>query len=105
MQSLFTSVLAQSVPDLIKPWQENPIIDGIILGFGLLLLVLIWLWARSGRSKREHEVPFERTAEDFAGQVQAAYGRLPTFLIVLYAVTIIAIIAYVINGIVTGTKY
>ncbi|MBN9391664.1 MAG: hypothetical protein J0I20_26760 [Chloroflexi bacterium] len=107
MQSFFQDVLAQAnaVPDSIKPWQENPIIDGIIFGFGILMLVLIWLWARSGRSKRENEVPFERTAEDFAGQVQAAYGRLPAFLIVLYAVVLIVLAAYVINGIITGVKY
>ena len=107
MQSFFQDVLAQAnaVPDSIKPWQENPIIDGIILGFGILMLVLIWLWARSGRTKRENEVPFERTAEDFAGQVQAAYGRLPAFLLVLYAVVLIVLAAYVINGIITGVKY
>lgn len=105
MQSLFLNVLAQSVPDSVKPWQENPLIDGIILAFGLVFVILIWLWARSGRSKRENEVPFERTAEDFAGQVQAAYGRLPAFLIFLYAVVLIVLAAYVVNGIVTGVKY
>lgn len=106
MQSFFQNVLAQTaVPDSIKPWQENPIVDGIILAFGLLLLLLIWLWTRSGRTKRENEVPFERTAEDFAGQVQAAYGRLPAFLIVLYVVVLVFLAAYVVNGIITGVKY
>ncbi len=107
MQRLFLEVLAQGTPapDSIKPWQENILIDGIILGFTVLFIVLIWLWARSGRSKRENQIPFERTAEDFAGQVQAAYGRLPAFLIVLYAVVLIAIAAYVVNGIITGVKY
>lgn len=107
MQSSFLNIVAQStgIPDSIKPWQENPIIDGIIFGFAILFLVLIWLWARSGRSKREHEIPFERTAEDFAGQVQAAYGRLPAFLIVLYVILFFVIAGYVINGIITGVKY
>lgn len=105
MQSFFQNVLAQAIPDSIKPWQENPIIDVIVFGFALVFLVLIWLWARSGRTKREREVPFERTAEDFAGQVQAAYGRMPAFIIVLYAVVLIAIVAYVVNGIITGVKY
>ena len=107
MQSFFQDVLAQAnaIPDSIKPWQENPIIDVIVLAFGLLFLVLIWLWARSGRTKRENEVPFERTAEDFAGQVQAAYGRLPAFLIVLYVVVLVFLAAYVVNGIITGVKY
>ncbi len=107
MQSFFQEVLAQAnaIPDSIKPWQENPIIDVIVVSFGLLFLALIWLWARSGRSRRESEVPFERTAEDFAGQVQAAYGRMPAFLIVLYAVVLIAIAAYVINSIITGVRY
>lgn len=107
MQSFFQDVLAQanSAPDSIKPWEENPIINLVVLAFGLVFLVLIWLWARSGRTKRENEVPFERTAEDFAGQVQAAYGRLPAFLIVLYVILAVCMAAYVINGIITGVKY
>src|SRR5690348_14194955 len=105
MQSFFQGVLAQAIPDSIKPWQENPLIDVIVLCFGLVFLVLIWLWARSGRSKRESEVPFERTAEDFAGQVQAAYGRLPGFLIALYVIVLVVLAAYVVTGIITGVKY
>lgn len=107
MQSFFQDVLAQAnaIPDSIKPWQENPIIDVITVSFALVFLVLIWLWARSGRSKRENEVPFERTSEDFAGHVQAAYGRLPAFLIVLYVIVLVVLAAYVVNGIITGVKY
>src|SRR3954451_4000628 len=105
MQSIFLNVLAQSVPELAKPWQENPFIDAVVASFAILFLVLIWLWARSGRTKRENDVPFDRTAEDFAGQVQAAYGRLPAFLIVLYAVVLIVLAVYVVNGIITGVRY
>src|SRR6476646_1392801 len=107
MQNSFLNIVAQStgIPDSIKPWQENPIIDGIILAFAVVFCLLIWLWARSGRSKREHEIPFERTAEDFAGQVQAAYGRLPGFLIALYVIVLVVLAAYVVNGIITGVKY
>lgn len=113
MESLFLSGLAwtslaqtsNDLPASIKPWEENWIITGVVIGFCVLFVVLIWLWARSGRSKREHELPFERTAEDFAGTVQSSYGRFPAFLIALYVIVIIAIVAYVMNGIITGVKY
>ncbi|MDB5079645.1 MAG: hypothetical protein JWP00_1569 [Chloroflexi bacterium] len=107
METSIMGILAQAsdLPNTIKPWQENWVIDAILLGFTFLFILLIWLWARSGRSKRENELPFERTSEDFAGTVQAAYGRLPAFLIVLYVVVLVAIAAYVVNGIITGVKY
>jgi hypothetical protein len=108
MESLFLNRLAQTSNDLpasIKPWEENWIISGVVIGFCVLLIVLTWLWARSGRSKREHELPFERTSEDFAGVIQSAYGRLPAFLIVLYVILFIAGAAYITNSIITGIKY
>jgi hypothetical protein len=108
MESLFLNRLAQTSNDLpasIKPWEENWIISGVVIGFCVLLIVLTWLWARSGRSKREHELPFERTSEDFAGVIQSAYGRLPAFLIVLYVILFIAAAAYITNSIITGIKY
>ncbi|HEX2913929.1 MAG TPA: hypothetical protein VH186_24205 [Chloroflexia bacterium] len=100
--------LAQAASDTssgTKPWQENFAIDAIVVGTCLLMVVLVWLWARSGRSKRENMVPFERTSEDFAGNVQAGYGRLPAFLWVLYAVVLISIALYVINAVITGPRY
>jgi NADH:ubiquinone oxidoreductase subunit 3 (subunit A) len=107
MQSFFQEVLAQAntVPNSIKPWEENPIINLVVLAFMVVFLVLIWLWARSGRSKRENQVPFERTTEDFAGQIQSADGRLPAFLIVLYVILAVCMAGYVINSIITGVKY
>jgi hypothetical protein len=108
MESLFLNILAQTSNDLpasIKPWEENWIISGVTIGFCVLFIVLIWLWARSGRSKRENELPFERTSEDFAGVIQSAYGRLPAFLIVLYVILFIAAAAYITNSIITGIKY
>jgi hypothetical protein len=107
MQSFFQEVQAQAntVPNSIKPWEENPIISLVVVAFMVVFLVLIWLWARSGRSKRESQVPFERTAEDFAGQIQSAYGRLPAFLLVLYVIVLVSMAAYVINSIITGVKY
>ncbi len=92
-------------PNIVKPWQENWAIDAILIGMALFMILLIWLWARSGRSKRENNVPFERTAEDFAGTVQAGYGRIPPFLIVVYAAAFIAIAAYVVVAIINGTQY
>jgi hypothetical protein len=108
MESLFLNILAQTSNDLpasIKPWEENWIISGVTIGFCVLFIVLIWLWARSGRSKRENELPFERTSEDFAGVIQSAYGRLPAFLIVPYVILFIAAAAYITNSIITGIKY
>ncbi len=88
-----------------KPWQQNWLIDLIAISFSLLFLLLIWLWARTGRSKRENQVPFERTAEDFAGEIQAAYGQIPPFLLVLYAAVLIGITGYIVNAIISGVRY
>lgn len=93
------------VASTVRPWQQNFLIDAVAVAFGLGLIVLTWLWARSGRTKRENEVPFERTAEDFAGTIQAGYGQLPAFLIVVYVMILIFIVAYTANAILTGVQY
>ncbi len=98
-------VQATDLPNVLKPWQENWLIDAILLGSAIFMVGGVWLWARSGRSKRENKVPFERTAEDFAGTVQASYGVIPVFLYALYTIVIISMILYVINAILSGVKY
>ena len=104
--SLSKIVLAQAdVPNVVLPWQENWVVDAVLIGTAIFMIVAVWLWARSGRSKREKKVPFERTSEDFAGTVQAGYGQIPTFLLVVYALALLSIAAYVVNAIITGTKY
>ena len=89
----------------IPPWQENFFIDAISVGTFIFLIACIWLWAWSGRSKREKKVPFERAAEDFGGTVQAAYGQIPNFLILIYAAVFIAIVGYIIVSIISGVQY
>lgn len=89
----------------IPPWQENYFIDIISVGTFIFLIAGIWLWSWSGRSKREKKVPFERSAEDFAGTVQAAYGQIPNFLILIYAAVIIAVVGYIIVSIMSGVQY
>jgi hypothetical protein len=89
----------------VPPWQENYAIDVIMVGIFIFLIAGIWLWSWSGRSKREKKVPFERTAEDFAGTVQAAYGQIPNFLILIYAAVIISVVGYIIVSIISGVQY
>ena len=105
LASLVLPLQQAADPVASKPWQQNWLIDAMAVGFALLFLLLIWLWARSGRSKRENQVPFERTAEDFAGQVQAAYGQLPAFIIVLYISVLVAMAGYIVNSIINGVRY
>lgn len=113
MQNLIMSVLiplaqtggADELPNLQKPWQQNWLQDAVTIAFALLFLLLIWLWARSGRSKRENKVPFERTAEDFAGTVQAGYGVVPAFLYVVYAAALIAMAGYIVVSMINGVQY
>ncbi len=108
MSNSFLNVLHQAAsydPNNIKPWQPNWSIELITFGFAVLFLILIWLWARSGRSKHERKVPFERTAEDFAGTVQAGYGQIPYFLITVYVVIAVTLVLYIVNSIITGTQY
>ena len=103
---ILENLVAQtSGPNIATPWQENWAVDAILIGTAIFMIAGVWLWARSGRTKRENKVPFERTAEDFAGTTQAGYGQIPTFLLVIYAAALIAIAAYVVNAIISGTQY
>ena len=99
------TVFAETQTISIPPWQENFYLDAIIVGTFIFLIIAIWLWSWSGRSKREKKVPFERTAEDFGGTVQAAYGQIPAFLILIYAAVVISIVGYIIISIINGPQY
>lgn len=103
--SFSTAFLFQTVPTVGKPWQENWVIDAIAVGTAIFLIAGIWLWARSGRSKADQEVPFDHTAENFAGAVFAGYGPIPLFLVLMYAVILISIIAYTVVSIINGPQY
>lgn len=104
MFDLFNGLLLQT-QSTRKPWEQNFALDGILIGITILLVLLVALWAWSGRTKKERKIPFERTAEDFAGQVQAAYGAIPIFLLVVYAVTLLSIAGYIIVAIMNGPQY
>jgi hypothetical protein len=111
MSSLYLNIVlplqqtTTNEPNVIKPWEQNWLVFAIIVAFGLGTILLTWLWARSGRSKYEKKVPFDRTAEDFAGTVQAGYGQIPYFLIAIYVAVGIFIVLYIINSIATGPQY
>jgi hypothetical protein len=89
----------------VPPWQENYAVDAIIVGIFIFLIAGIWMWSWSGRSKREKDVRFDRSAEDFAGTVQVAYGRVPNFLYLIYAAIIISVVGYIIVSIISGVQY
>jgi NADH:ubiquinone oxidoreductase subunit 6 (subunit J) len=103
--TFFHNILMQTTPAVGKPWQENWVIDAISIGTAIFLIALVWLWARSGRSKADNEVPFDHTAEGFAGTAYAGYGPLPIFLTVVYVVVILAMIGYTVISIINGPQY
>ena len=72
LSSFSTGVLFQVVPSVGKPWQENWAIDAIAIGTAIFMIVAVWLWARSGRSKADNQVPFDHTAENFADRIEEA---------------------------------
>lgn len=104
MIDLINGLLMQT-QSVREPWKQNFVVDGVVIAFTVVVLLLTALWAWSGRTKKERKIPFERTAEDFAGQVQAAYGPIPPFLLALYAIVLLVIAGYVIVAIVNGTQY
>ena len=90
---------------VVKPWQENFALDLVTIAFAVAMLVGAWLWTRTGRSKREKDVPIEAAAEDFAGTVTAAYGHIPTFLYAIYIGVFIFAVSYTIISIASGPQY
>lgn len=107
MLAAFNEVLYQigPLPQVGRPWQENWAVDVILIGTTIFMIAGVWLWARSGRSKADNNVPFDRTAESFAGTVFAGYGPLPLFLVVMYATILTAMVLYTIVSILSGTQY
>jgi|GEM_PF-2136718 len=98
-------VLQAKPTDVIAPWELPPIYWLGTLALDFVIIALVWLWARSGRTKREKNTPFHRGAENFANTVQAGYGAIPTFLLVVYGAVVIFIITYAVISILTGTQY
>ena len=107
MESKLANIIITTVQQTTPrtPWQTDWVIESIMLGFIIIGLVFLWLWLRSGRTQRENKIPFERTAEDFAGTVQAGYGVLPVFLYFLYAAIGLWIVGYIVTALITGVQY
>ncbi len=105
MSNSFWIIVAQTQPEALKPWEPNWALFGIVAAWCFGSILLVWLWAKSGRSKYEKKVPFERTAEDFAGTVQAGYGQIPYFLIAIYLIIAVTLVGYIVNSIITGVQY
>ncbi len=95
----------QTPADVIAPWELPPIYWVGSLALDFVIIALVWIWARSGRSKREKNTPFHRGAENFANTVQAGYGAIPTFMFVVYGAVILTIITYTVISILSGTQY
>jgi hypothetical protein len=87
------------------PWDFSGIFIVGMIALDLFIVGLVWLWAWSGRAKREKKIPFKNTAENYAGQVQTASGPIPAFLIVIYIVVLSFIVIYIVNTFVTGVRY
>ncbi len=98
-------VLFETGPAVNRPWQESWLVDAITVGTAIFLIACIWLWARSGRSKADNRVPFDHTAESFAGTVYAGYGPIPLFLVFTWAVIIISMVLYSIVSVINGVQY
>jgi len=106
LAQLYGSELFQTtLPQVGKPWQENWAIDAVLVGTAIFMVAAVWLWARSGRSKADSQVPFDHTAESFAGTVFAGYGPIPLFLVAIYGIIVISMIGYTIVSIINGTQY
>ncbi len=98
-------VLFQAIPAVNRPWQEGWVTDAVVAAWAVFLIAGIWLWARSGRSKAVKQVPFDHTAESFAGEVYAGYGPVPLFLVVIYGVVLTSMVIYTIVSLVNGVQY
>jgi hypothetical protein len=84
-----------NVGDLIKPWQWNYFIEGVMWFVIILLVVGTITWTRAGKDRKHLPDQLGRNVEDFAGIAQESNGPVPTFLFLLYLVVGIAIISYI----------
>ena len=91
--------------DLIKPWSWNPVIEGVMWLFVILLVGGIWIWTRSGSWRKNLPDILGRNVEDFAGVTQEGNGPIPVFLLLLYLVIALSIIAYPALTLIVGYHY
>ncbi len=80
--------------DPVKPWSWNLPLEAVVLFTVLLLVGLIWLWASSGKDRKNLPDVLGRNIEDFAGVAQEGNGPVPMFLLILYLVVTLFMIGY-----------
>jgi hypothetical protein len=100
------NIVLQVAPDnVVAPWELPPWYWVITAVVEFAMIILVVLWARSGREKREKKVPMDRAAENFANTTQAAYGNIPTFIYILWFTILLWIGSYLVLSIITGVQY
>src|SRR6476469_3339422 len=78
----------------ILPWDWDLPLELVMWAFVVFLVVMIWVWTRAGRDRKNTPDILGRNVEDFAGVTQEGNGPIPLFLLLLYLVVAIALIAY-----------
>lgn len=103
---ILASIVLQTAPDnVVAPW-ELPTWYWLVTAVAeFAMIILVVVWARTGREKREKKVPFDRAAENFANTAQAGYGVIPTFIYILWFSVLLWIGSYVVISIITGVQY
>jgi len=91
--------------DLLKPWSWNPILELTVWFIVALIAVLVWLWTRSGKDRKNLPDIVGRNVEDFAGVTQEGNGPMPIFLMIFYIVVVSFMIGYPIVTLLVGYKY
>ncbi len=91
--------------DLIHPWDWNFVLEVVIWLIVIILIGGIWLWTRSGWSRRNLPDLLGRNVEDFAGVTQESNGPIPLFLLLFYLVVGLFLIGYPIVTMIFNYKY
>jgi hypothetical protein len=91
--------------DLIKPWNWNILIEGVVWFVVLLLTVGAITWTQAGRDRRNLPDVVGRNVEDFAGITQESNGPIPRFLLLFYLVVASFMIGYPIVTLIFNYDY
>ncbi len=91
--------------DLIKPWSWNLPLEGVMWLAVILIVVAIWLWASSGKDRKNLPNVLGRNVEDFGGVIQEGNGPIPWFLLMFYLVVVLFMIGYPIVTLIFNYDY
>src|SRR5437763_4765990 len=80
--------------DLIKPWNWNIFLEGVVWFVVLLIAVAAITWTWSGKDRKHLPDEVGRNVEDFAGLTQESNGPIPLFLLLFYLVVALFMIGY-----------